>query len=633
MHAPRVVAPTPLLHHLVDSPNDKMPKKKSKPSKTGHHASKSTGPLPSVKDSTTFFITSINEPHNPTHCGRCLYGALLVSNASPGQPTTTSSKLSVSIRKNLNFWNTLYHFLVVQRTDEEVERLLTRLSICECPMDDRTIAAYHKVGEKGEMVSIQRCFLEANAPASGSMKERYSTPRIAFIIKAFCMLHSGLVESGVRGVAKGTVDTWPTSPMDLVPFGADELVWSFKRWWTFIPDTIIYQVMARVIHISQQLILPSLGKLKFCHSVVDSTRELVDFAMAELPGLRNLNTDDDWQVASREGVSTKAKAVMSRWTHHTEALLVLFEVILDELTADYRMPLLLGCETKLMQLFAVILYISCDPHTPPHRTQEDIIGRHPYWCQLLFRFFHMHLFYPPKPDYPLPPDSIVFDESHFPPAASVRSAPRSVRFYIKSLHEETRCSAYRCRKSIQDVGKNFQRCARCQVVSYCGRECQTRAWREETYPHKRVCPILRRVIDIAGGLGMFVQVADPPDVIKRLPPVSAGMRLMMIEPYILKSWEDAGIPMEELEYVYTWAKTVGNFISDMPDGSQWTEGYGDYEELMKVASVRGPKREFPVLYGFRRTNHHILSTVYESAFEVAVRGGKNEDHVGSATIL
>lgn len=210
---------------LKSSVAQKMSKKRSKQLAVCNATTQNSSARPSRQESLDFFLASLNDPNGPHHCGHCLYGALISFTGAPEKPTAIPPgpppKLPLDVRRNLDFCNTLYRFLVTPRADAQVEALLTRLSTCSCQLADKRVAKYHETATTAEADVVMRMFIRLHAPEV--MRPKFATARIAFIIQCFCTVYGGLVESGVKSVAKGTAQTWPMSPTDLIPFGPDEL--------------------------------------------------------------------------------------------------------------------------------------------------------------------------------------------------------------------------------------------------------------------------------------------------------------------------------------------------------------------------------------------------------------------------
>jgi len=67
-----------------------------------------------------------------------------------------------------------------------------------------------------------------------------------------------------------------------------------------------------------------------------------------------------------------------------------------------------------------------------------------------------------------------------------------------------------------------------------------------------------------------------------------------LRPYILENWKKAGISHDDLAYVQAWAKSIESNIN-MPNGSEWTPGYEDYNDVIEKLTVpigRGPKPRY-----------------------------------------
>ncbi|KDR84154.1 hypothetical protein GALMADRAFT_700867 [Galerina marginata CBS 339.88] len=499
-----------------------------------------------AQEALEFFLFSISDPHNPRHCGRCLIGALWTMTA--GNVPDTPRRHTFNVIKNDEYWNSFLRFLVIKRTDKQLDRLLTRFSLCSCRLTEKNISSYH----------------------AEEKKEVYTTERCAVIVTMFTRLGQCLSRSGVVSVAKGLVNTWPHLPSDLMPFGADSLVQSLLQWLRFVPDPMIVSVATLILRVCRSLIIPSLVKYRFSHYVVESTRAAVDLTVDSL---------------AKEDTKRLVLALF-RFHHQLQSFVDYFRIVFDDLPEDMKADIMRGCETKAMQVCSMLLYLwSNDCNDPiralpfsPLEDKAEVMRALAWCCQDLFRSFHMHTY--PRPDMPLHPSVVELDKQKFPPPAA--SVPEAVIFYIGRLHGESRCSALFCPNSIQNVGTDFQRCARCNTVSYCGRVCQAKAWREEEYPHKRVCPILRKLIDAGGGPGVFYSVT----------PIMVLFGLH--HGHILENWKKAGISDDTFDYMRGWVNSLEN-ANKMPNGTEWTPGYEDYDEMIEELvdlNGGGPKPQY-----------------------------------------
>ena len=515
-----------------------MAKRKNKPA----------NPIGSSLESAEFLLASIRDPHNPKHCGTCLHGALVV-NAERSSSHPAKKNRSPDPRE-ADVYTSLIKFLLLERTDKQVDRLLERLSTCTCQISD-PIQSYHDRGRKQSAWTMTRGYLEDFA--SGDDKSKFTAERCVFIADLFHNLLGVIKKSGIVSVAKGSSQTWPKHTDDLLPFGPDNFMQSMMRWYRFIPDTAVFDLTGQVLRVCNTLLIPSLAQFRMSHVVVESTRKLVDATMIDI-----LSTNDGVRVRAAE-----------RFNYIGTNFISFLTLVLDQ-KFDIRAELVRGCETKAMQLCSILQYLSSDPYMPPCGFQRPIFKMLPGHGQDLFRFFHMHRY--PRPDMPVHPEVVRYDLIRFPPPPPPDQRQTVTLEQIRKMRLEMRCSAYKCTNSLQTSGNDFQRCARCMVVSYCGRECQTRAWKEEKYPHKRVCPSLRSLIDRGGGHFLFFKEEAT----------------MMV----LQNWINAGVIDDDLNTYDDWNKMIYESRGyPVPDGTEWTPGYEDYNEIIAQLSAegRGPK--------------------------------------------
>ncbi|PPQ67599.1 hypothetical protein CVT25_012093, partial [Psilocybe cyanescens] len=215
-------------------------------------------------------------------------------------------------------------FVLMKRTDRQMERLLTRSSEYGCRMDEQggAIRRYHELGEEMEKLLLSRFLDEYDASEA--------TNGLSVVPRTF----DGARCVRIKTAAKGSASSWPVATTDLIPFGADHLVQTMLQWYRFLPDTIVFRVMAFVLRVCQSLVIPSLIKYKFTDVVVQSTRLMVDRTMVELP-LENplpLHT-------------------LSRFNWHAVDFLTCLGVNMHEVEQDYKAALFRGCETCNSALF------------------------------------------------------------------------------------------------------------------------------------------------------------------------------------------------------------------------------------------------------------------------------------------
>ncbi|PPQ67581.1 hypothetical protein CVT25_012075 [Psilocybe cyanescens] len=115
----------------------------------------------------------------------------------------------------------------------------------------------------------------------------------------------------------------------------------------------------------------------------------------------------------------------------------------------------------------------------------------------------MHM--PPRPSMLVHLSVHRLDSRVFLPPASARVPKQTTICVIRVFLTDARRSAQGCFNSLQSAGRDFERCGRCGVVCYCGHECQTKAWKQERYSHKHLCPINLNLMEKGGGTALFLK--------------------------------------------------------------------------------------------------------------------------------
>ncbi|KAF9462071.1 hypothetical protein BDZ94DRAFT_1262354 [Collybia nuda] len=286
-------------------------------------------------------------------------------------------------------------------------------------------------------------------------------------------------------VAKRVATSWPTYPGELLPLGVDTFVESMLRWHLILQDNIIFAVCGSFILICRNTLLPSMISHSFAAHLVDACRDIFDYTLAVII------TDD------AEGVERSKKEQLGDAFHAQIHEINWFLEVMATEDSDWQASFFRDCETKMVQVCCLILFLAEDRRLMQRSGYPMRFPFIIFFSQHLYRSFHMHL--PPRPAILVHPHVLKVDETRFPPDPIIRSLQSATMFYIKAARQNTCCSAAGCNNSLQSAGKDFKRCSRCNIVSYCGRECQIQAWRNEAFPHKRVCPTLRYLVAQGGG--------------------------------------------------------------------------------------------------------------------------------------
>ncbi|KAJ7590747.1 hypothetical protein C8J56DRAFT_541199 [Mycena floridula] len=135
------------------------------------------------------------------------------------------------------------------------------------------------------------------------------------------------------------------------------------------------------------------------------------------------------------------------------------------------------------------------------------------------------------------------------------------------------CFAPGCHETSINTGRRFSKCSGCLRVSYCSKECQTRAWSHESLPHKSVCKVVRKVVTV-------IELPDKPDAYKKV----HRMLPNLLTRSKGKKWGDEKIMAnpELVEHPFLHLSSKIHNFSNLPDDQQ---RYG--LKLTNLSSVLG----------------------------------------------
>ncbi|KAF8204607.1 hypothetical protein BJ912DRAFT_2521 [Pholiota molesta] len=386
-------------------------------------------------------------------------------------------------------------------------------------MNDPKILGYHRRGRFVENELLKRTGVDVQTPA------------IAFIILFFCHLGAALDTTHLKAVAKRTAGDWPTCPQDLMPFGPESLIESFIIWSRFIPDIMVFNVAAQCIRFCGSLLVPSAVESALTQHVIDAGRQLFDRTWTTI----------------RLRAETRRAAMGRAFTSQVEMLLSYFNLFYDQQYPENKMKMMDGIEVKAVQVFSLLCYVADDPRLflQSPRILRTRLAQHG-----LEIYINMERYLDPLPSILLFPGICAlnvakvnnkeikaiealsrpsdgpekdmaltfFDQGNHHLYISMAEMAIS---HIRAARFDLYCSARNCPNSIQSTGRQFQRCARCNVAVYCGKKCQIEAWSAQEYPHRKICKILQSLVAIAGSELLFLcpRSADPtyyPKIYRRL---------------------------------------------------------------------------------------------------------------------
>ncbi|KAJ7135713.1 hypothetical protein C8R44DRAFT_976544 [Mycena epipterygia] len=489
-------------------------------------------------------IYALRNPYAPQQCGRYLIGCLhLLESEEGGIPKR--------FLKNHDFWNAAIQFLTIHRSKKQMNSLLDRLAVC--PRQPAQIEGSPSARSSGRAPQTAIIRAPVDFHYIGECYE--SSFNTSHGISPCCQQHDEALESGrafpvclmlmvakcmaltkKHVVARGNSEIWPTSLQDLMPFGADATVAALQHWRRIYPGlTSPFHLCGAYMRICQLLIVPQFAASPLVEDLVRVGRKLFDHAMT------GFSAEDAHQ---RRHVA---------WGFSTQVLDIerLMTDLKDIPAGEFELKLLNGHETKIVQLCSLLLFATTDPRfiesglTVPKLSSCAQIAAHYY------RLYQMHLHKP----FPVHPAITASDATSFPPL------PRTLRDtavqLLRELRAETLCLRIGCSNSLQSAGRAFQRCSRCNLVSYCSTACQATAWTAEACPHKRVCPKLRRLLAAGGG-------------VEKLKDASSFTQNCLM----------AGVSEDWIQYVDEWWQTTDQRRVQRPDGSHWSPGFRDYAKIV-----------------------------------------------------
>ncbi|KIM42969.1 hypothetical protein M413DRAFT_26187 [Hebeloma cylindrosporum] len=440
----------------------------------------------------------------------------------------------------LKFWASLIYFLFMKRTEEEIKQLLGHLDHCSCPMGVPGVNEAHIMGKRWEGIWAGNGQRVSQALVQGF----------------FHLSTTVLDQAHVRAVAKGISKTWPTSPKDLIRFGPQQLVLGLINWKYFISDMVAFKVAAQYIRLCGALILPSFIISGFLSRVIVFGRKFCDGA---------------WEVVRRPKANCESKEFKRRFYLQAEPLVAYFSVALDDHT--YQTQLDIDDRLAHLPKSGDFLEKVQDIGARAYQLVEKFFIRLPaisvfpgifdIVAPLLVRkdaarsdrertFLSLGIVFSPGK---MGPFRCTVHVGRVQPSEDADLTERDLGRSSKITNDAVtsmrpakytlRCSATFCPNSIRSTGRDFQRCGKCGVALYCGKECQRASWRDKNFPHKEVCPLLSRLVEQGGGDDVVFQCPRPGDP-KYFPAEFSKV--------VVANWEAAGVLRDSLENIVLWGE-------------------------------------------------------------------------------
>jgi len=284
------------------------------------------------------FTSFLSPTPEYNYCGRCLLG-VFAGKTHPLGGRTNRAQFKAEFQKDGVLLNSIMRFLFTVRTDKEIEDIFDRMEPCSCPMADPTIRGYHQLGKAVETDIF---------PILTSTKN--AKPAIYLMDNLFRMVSVALDNAHVRRVAKEKSTFWPTSPKDLIPFGAENLVQRLLQWSRLIPESIIFRLAGQCIEFCGALVLPSFLAARFTRHVIQAGRNLADRT---------------WHAIQKPcPILQQRKKLGMTFGLQTAGIISYLDSTLDDQNIQTATSFIDGVEIKSIQLLSIFSYLATDERLP-----------------------------------------------------------------------------------------------------------------------------------------------------------------------------------------------------------------------------------------------------------------------------
>ncbi|KAF9054859.1 hypothetical protein BJ165DRAFT_1441010 [Panaeolus papilionaceus] len=361
---------------------------------------------------------------------------------------------------------------------------------------------------------------------------------------------------------------------DLMPLGADQLVFNILQWYRIFPHPAIVRFALLVVKVCGTPVYGAFNRADIMSALfLDNMRQCVD-----------------------ETLTYTTPAQLREFTPMISYIAVNFLRYLPYFAMKMRTPGVIaahgepvtkGGETKAVQICSLILYILGSPHLDPKLCTEDSLAAlrtdTMYLACMVFRRYKLDR--APGSPMRLHPAIIVADsiqQRH--PLADDRHNVIATAMYICRFYYI--CVTPGCKNCFINPNELLRTCSGCSTVRYCGQECQTKDWKEEPYKHKKLCKILSTIMAAFGSwkLAPLGNLNDKPFEDHRVNDLKRRHDLVMnLRAIMLKLTSQNKLSEEDVLFTWEWAKTITDtdVETDQRPIVEWHPGYEDYDEILQ----------------------------------------------------
>ncbi|KAF9045497.1 hypothetical protein BJ165DRAFT_1404672 [Panaeolus papilionaceus] len=543
--------------------------------------------LPLAIDALQYLLLSLQDPLQPKGCGNSLYGA--IKRLAPLESVQRSKDGPGLFNATQRLWTTLYRFLATPRTDEQLNEMMKKFSVCSCSyqlgvgLSGKFHREYNDIQQKREYMAKNGPFpvpaVDFAYSASACIEGSYTNFFIVYILGTLRnVLHPGQGPGhvSVTLIRKGQSKRWPNQLSDLIPFGPEELVKSFLQWNRYLDDPCVLRTAIPIFTTCGELVQQHVAELNVTQEMVfEPTKRFLDANLKVLLlGARDISPYTPWKemiwricdfCSYASWIQSPGFVAHCQFYHGREIQALqlcsifcyLLEFVAEQQAHNPEVSFMEELALKSSDLGRYILHDIC-PEGPEHVK----VLLHP-----LISHHHSHSSIEMAGDTLKRPGNIVA-------LAMVKS------------RIQLRCAAAGCRQTLVHVGSSFKLCQGCSTVGYCGSECRAQDWKDPEYPHKAACPIISRILDCLGGWPKF-RDRDTSDLNATSPETQTVWKLThLVEEMI----EDGSLPEEELDFMRWWATRLLQAwrppsAAELPVPEQ-LPGYDNYDEILDTIAAR-----------------------------------------------
>jgi hypothetical protein len=408
-----------------------------------------------------FSDTAFSNPLHPQYCAQFLHGVWFRLFASEDEGAIPAA----------------FHFIVFGRADAQMASLVNYMSRCHCASDNPHdkleagwIDSFHDFGAEAQLEAATMGGILATPTHFHSLMQIIST-RILQILKK---------TNPVKLAKLKGRQEWPASLYDIIlpSVGPETTVKSLEQWIGRMSFTNPWPVelLGSIGSICRSLIFPAiLESPTLIPTILDIAGEICDDAARHLS-----SRSSKAKIDEATGQLLRRLGPITSFFHDIFSNSGGSPGMLDNFPVERK--------TAIVQMCGRVIELLRSPLVMQHAPKDHCTGLIRDFTGNLTLFLDVGVS-AEGIDPTLVQQAIdTLDRSlHAPPITLIRAL-------LVAWKQSLRCYAMSCEESLQS-SHTFKRCSMCKVVSYCGPECQRRAWRD----HKPLCKTITKIIRDGGG--------------------------------------------------------------------------------------------------------------------------------------